>query len=212
MLQTLLKIITAITLTSLPHAESQIPKYLVINYFNTPQLTLQGAIKNFTQKRNYYKTDKHPVNYFAAIFSFFREIASATSSSLITESFAKELKLQPQEYSDIYPSVWLFPGAPYTISDMLNKYPVRNLNLMPNPGNGLNFVYCDTPKIERSPPWDVSTLTDPFDKQIWLLLIISVLTITLTVQTRLKNQMQFLPTLLVVMCLIFPDAYELPKH
>lgn len=198
-------------------SQTQSLTYIVMNYFQLPQSVLQETIQNFHRKRDYYRITNHTCSPFSPIFNNCKVIADALNLTLITDRHFKTLNISNEGYIDMYPAVWSFPGAPYSLRNVVNIYhsnemkqSTNDLSILPMPTVDFNFVYCDVPNIKAELPWNLETLTFSFDFDIWFLILLSIVTVTLVLKYIVRKA-NILETIFTVVGSLFPDVLHVPK-
>ncbi len=197
-------------------SETQSLKYIVLNYFHLPQSVLQDTFQNFPRKRDYYQVPNRTFSSFGPIFNSFKVIADTVNLSLITDNYFKSVNISKEKYTDIYPAVWSFPGAPYSLKNVVNTYSNGSKNIdndvkvITVPTIGFNFIYCDVPKVKTELPWNFETLTFSFEFDIWCLILLSIVCVILTIK-QIVRKSSLSDTIFLVLGSLFPDVLHVPK-
>lgn len=196
-------------------AQKKVPKYLVMNYFNLPQSFLEATFINFSRKRDYYRTADHQVNSFGPIFLSFKALADHLNSTLITDNYYQQVN-PPTELNltQIYPAVWTFPGAPYSISGVLEKHSFlggnsSDISIIADPAIDMNFVYCDIPKLKKEKPWNIGTLIFSFQNSVWFVFLLSALVLNIFLHIKFYNQANNSDIAFSILGLVLPGALKL---
>lgn len=122
-------------------------KYIVLNHFQVPQAALEDTFEKFSRKRDYYRTATRNVSPCAPSYIPFKAISGFFNVSVISSTNFENENIPTKEYANIYPVVWTYPGAPYTLQNIMdfNANSEVSLRIVPIPIFDFNFVYCDTP-------------------------------------------------------------------
>lgn len=177
---------------------------------------MEHILQDFSRKRDYYRTPARQFDSFGPVFQIYKAIAETANATLVTKGFLNSLNISRNNFTNIYPTVWIYPGAPYTLPNILYNQEA-NTSIIPLPGPTLNFAYCDIPQLKSEKIWNIYTLTFSFDTTVWILLFVSsILTTTaLFLNFYLNNsydlKISFANIYFVVFRSIFPDNLELPK-
>lgn len=158
--------------------------YLILNFFQTSQRGLEKFIKDFSRKRDLFKTQSNTLTQIGGYSGCLRIIAEYENLTLVTRKYAAQ-NLKPSQLtksSFVDPVVWAIPNATYTLINLTfqnwQKSRQHKITILQVPGLGLNFGYCEKLTFANIRPWSIEILTFPLQKETWLALFaVTALTI-----------------------------------
>ncbi len=188
-------------------------KYLILNYFKLNQENLEISIKDFSRKRDLYRTETHNFTQISFYFGCLQTIADYANLTLVTSKYAlKNLKQSELSKSSfVNPVAWGIPNAPYTLINLTRMYqnkPRRlKLSIVQIPGLGLNFGYCDKQSFRNSQSWFVQVLTSPLEKETWISLLLAIILTILAYSCIYKSSYKlYLAVSYYIVCSLFANS------
>lgn len=151
---------------------------LILHFFSFQQEFFNFLVTNLSRPRDYYQHTSDPLFMLyayelemikiAPVFVLVKTIADHINYTVLTESCVFEQNISSHYLSQIYVHVDEHAGSVYNLQNIWTQN--RNsIQIFRFTGSGFNFIYCDIPKIQLEPMWDVQHLTNAFDANIWLL-------------------------------------------
>lgn len=206
---------TGFTLFFIAGTKTDSLKYLVLNYFRVPQVLLNNTFHNFYRKRDYYRVPNRAFTPFGPNYLTFKALSEAVNSTVITEVYAQSANISMVGCAQIYPVVWTYTGAPYSLEILMKIYflskNVSNaVTVIPIPIINFNFVYCDLPKLKTEMPWNMKTLAEAFDTSVWLSILVSIVAVTITLKLVVEDT-SFVETGYIALDALFPDNVDAPR-
>ncbi len=199
----------ALTFDFFYEVKSNSIKYLVVNHFHVSQATLKNTFENFYRKRDYYRIPNRKVSPYGPGYLTIKAISDVLNISIISSVNFKNEDILKQEYAYVYPVVWTYSGAPYTLQNImdLNAHSTgftHRLKVVPIPILDFNFVYCDVPRLKTEVPWHLQTLTFSFKSEVWVSILTSMAAVALTFKVTVKR-VTFSETIFLVLRSLFPE-------
>ncbi|CAL8087593.1 unnamed protein product [Orchesella dallaii] len=147
------------------------------------QAGLVYVLTRYPRMRDYHN---NPSTY-GPIFITGKLIADKLNATLLAKFSAQQSNLYGplDQYPTINPTIQVFMSGGISVESFWGKYrqssfgesaQLARLNSL-----GFNFGYCDTPKIILEKPWNISVLINAFEFDVWLLLIVTMVCLTIVI-------------------------------
>lgn len=140
-------------------------KFLIFDFYQTDQSTLNDAIARYSQMRNYFAH----INVYSPIYIVANTVAVAGNAT----SELHQFNISKTDQPSILPGIQMFEMSRDTVYSLWQKYKeysygrllfVRDDNL------ANNFMYCGVPNTKLVQPWHFKILTNAFDERFWFAL------------------------------------------
>ncbi len=181
------------------------------------QSLLNSVIQNYSQLRSFHNWPRrtHPIVIFCNVVA---QAFNATLESKMDNYYLTNPTQQtyPNQFPTIITTLDTIDVPHKTPSFYLKLYSTRNnTNEFPlfvaKDTYRFNFVYCDIPKRQRESLWSFTIFTSPFDIWTWILLILSLLTISKVTQISVKP-FDFIAEILSNISSLLSSSIGTPTH
>lgn len=166
---------------------------VILHFFQFQQQLLTFSFANLFRPRDYHQRIHDPefmmfaydfeMNKVAPQFVLMKIVIDHINFTILSDACGLQLNMSLTNFPQAFVHVDEHDGSMYNLHNMWNTK-AEQMEIIRFSGSGLNFAYCDIPKIQLEPIWNVQHLTNALDWIVWTLWICAFCSFLLMIPLR----------------------------